>query len=211
MAKAVQRQVTSVGGRIVRQACERIRNASPPGRRRPRARPQTPLDAKIEWLRGKIPEPLWTEQARQNTTPNEQPRGLTWNQALKSLQEDSWERYWTAYLQAIPAGRPRTVAQSDTRRKRSELYVDLSKPMSALITQIRTEKIGLNGFLTERRVPGYLPDCPCGWSRQTAKHIILNCPRYEDRRLDLFALAGTRDFRKMLATSRGAKAAASFL
>jgi hypothetical protein len=80
--------------------------------------------------------------------------------------------------------------------------------MSALITQIRTEKIGLNGFLTERHVPGYSPECPCGWSRQTAKHIILNCPTYEDQRPELYTAAGTRDYRKMLVTSRGAKAAA---
>jgi hypothetical protein len=54
-AKAVKRQATSIGGRTVQQARERIRNATYAGRRS-RNRPQTPLEAKTKWLREKISE-----------------------------------------------------------------------------------------------------------------------------------------------------------
>ena len=83
--------------------------------------------------------------------------------------------------------------------------------MSALITQIRTEKIGLNAFLTTMKVPGYTATCDCGWGQQTAKHIILYCPQYQTQRNKLFQHAETRDYQKMLVTPRGAKAAATFL
>jgi hypothetical protein len=83
--------------------------------------------------------------------------------------------------------------------------------MSALVTQIRTEKIGLNAFLTTMKVPGYTAACDCGWGRQTAKHIILHCPQHQTQRNKLFQDAGTRDYQKMLVTPQGAKAAATFL
>jgi hypothetical protein len=82
--------------------------------------------------------------------------------------------------------------------------------MTALVTQIRTEKIGLNGFLTDRKVSGYSPECLCGWLRQTAKYIILNYLIYENQRQGLYAAVGTRDYKKMLIISRGARAAAIF-
>jgi hypothetical protein len=209
-AKAVKRQATSIGGRTVQQAREKIRNATYVGRRS-RNRPQTPLEAKTKWLREKIPETVWNKLLQPATTQTKGPQDHTLNKELKRLQESNWNRLWEAYLRALPAGRPKTVAQTDTRRNRPEIHVGFSKPMTALVTQIRTEKIGLNGFLTDRQVPGYSPECPCGWSRQTAKHVILNCPIYENQRQGLYAAAGTRDYKKMLIISRGARAAVIFL
>jgi hypothetical protein len=80
-----------------------------------------------------------------------------------------------------------------------------------LVTQIQTEKIGLNGFLLDRKVPKYSPACGCRWSRQDAKHVIMFCPQQKQRREELYQAAGTRDYRKMLVTSRGVKAAATFI
>src|SRR5277367_5023941 len=127
------------------------------------------------------------------------------------MLDEGWEKRWTAYLQAIPDNRTKTPAQLDTRRNRTQLHEGFSKATSALLTQIRTEKIGLNAFFTERKVPGYTPICPCGWLQQTAKHIIMNCQRYSENRLKLYTDAGTHDYRKMLTTARGAKAATTFL
>ena len=96
-------------------------------------------------------------------------------------------------------------------RKRSKLHEGVSKATNSLITQIRTEYIGLNGFLSDRKVPGYTPECECGWSRQTAKHILMSCPRFASTRDELYELAGTRDYSEMLATPRGVKAAAIWI
>src|SRR5271154_2974120 len=73
------------------------------------------------------------------------------------------------------------------------------------------EKISLNAFLADRRVPGYNATCPCGWTRQTTKHILLFCPDHNQHRRQLFELAGTRDYSKMMETARGAKAATYWL
>lgn len=214
-AKAVRRQATSIGGRIIQQARERIRNTALPGVRN-RRQGLTPLETKQKWLQDRIPRELWpdtreNEQTQPGTNRSGQPRTNTWKQALRQMCEDSWERKWTAYLRTLPANSPQTPAQKDRRRNRSQLHETFSKATSALVTQIRTEKIGLNAFLTERRVPGYSATCPCGWQRQTAKHILLYCLTYADRREKLYTLAGTRDYRKMLVTPRGARAAASFI
>src|SRR5271156_5338120 len=100
---------------------------------------------------------------------------MPWKEAIAKITKTSWDKKWTAYLNAIPADRVKSPSQLDTGRKRSQLHTGLSKPMSALITQIRTEKIGLNAFLADRRVPGYTAACTCGWPRQTAKHILMYC------------------------------------
>ena len=123
----------------------------------------------------------------------------------------SWQKRWTAYLGSIQRGKPRTPAQDDTRRNRAQLHATLLKATSALIIQIRTEKIGLNAFLTERRVSGYSLGCPYGFQQQTAKYIIIHCPNYSRDRDSLFRAVGTRDYKKMLATTRGAKVAAHLL
>ena len=78
---------------------------------------------------------------------NDRLRLFTWKEALRTIAIENWERQWNTFLQQIPV-RKRTPAHRDTRRDRSQLHVTLSKATSALVTQIRTEKIGLNAFLT---------------------------------------------------------------
>jgi hypothetical protein len=126
------------------------------------------------------------------------------------MATESWDKRWTPYLRQTPEER-KTPAHRDTRRTRSQLHTTFSKATSALVTQIRTEKIGLNAFLTQQRVPGFTASCECGWQKQTAKHIILFCPNYTEERAKLFREAGTNNYSQMLATTRGAKAAAQFL
>ena len=126
------------------------------------------------------------------------------------MSTESWDKRWEAYLQQTPEAR-KAPAHRDTRKTRSQLHVTLSKATSALVTQIRTEKIGLNAFLARQRVPGYTASCSCGWEQQTAKHILLFCPDYAEGRARLLRDAGTNNYSQMIATTRGAKAAAQFL
>jgi hypothetical protein len=47
------------------------------------------------------------------------------------------------------------------------------KWQSALLVQMRTEKIGLRDYLWRRRVPEFdNPRCGCGERRQTVAHIL---------------------------------------
>src|SRR6266480_6985275 len=56
-------------------------------------------------------------------------------------------------------------------------HAALHKAESAVITQIRTGRIGLAAFLNMVRVPGVeSPACQCGWARETAAHVIAHLP-----------------------------------
>ena len=63
-----------------------------------------------------------------------------------------------------------------------QLHTGLPKPHSSLLTQIRTGKISLAAFLFQCQVPGVdSPACSCGWQWETAKHVILDCPRFAQK------------------------------
>jgi hypothetical protein len=83
-----------------------------------------------------------------------------------------------------------------------QLHERLSKRQSALLVQLRTEKIGLNDFLFNRGVPTVTsPTCSCGERRQTVAHILLRCSKYEDLRNRIFAnVSGRRCLRTILST-----------
>lgn len=73
---------------------------------------------------------------------------------------------------------------------------------------MRTGKIGLAEFLYKCRVPGVAsPSCACGWRTQDAKHVLIHCPNFEDQRQSLIEAAGTDDWRLIITTEKGAKAA----
>src|ERR1700722_19173906 len=82
--------------------------------------------------------------------------------------------------------------------------VENEKPASET-TLVRSECIlGLRAFLHKRRVPGFdNPACDCGGGRQTAKHTIMFCTKWD--RATLFT-AGSQDYRKMVSTARGIRA-----
>lgn len=59
----------------------------------------------------------------------------------------------------------------------------LRKHESSLLTQIRTETIGLNAFLFGCKVPEVMsPLCRCGRAPETAAHLILHCAELADQR-----------------------------
>ena len=146
-AKATRRYEQSIGGQIVREEAAkiRIRTYSFATTRNHQLR-TTPGQDKLRWLREKIPENRWNRIEMDRTSDHDRLRPLTWKEALQKMSTESWEGRWMAYLQQTPEGR-KAPAHRDTRKTRSQLHVTLSKATSALVTQIRTEKIGLNTFL----------------------------------------------------------------
>ena len=213
VANAVRRQAITQRGKVVTNLRDKLRRNAIPGRqRRQQQNKPTPGEIKANWLRERIPEELWTKLTVQAVTiDGERSRGPTWKQAIRKMTDKSWDKRWTAYLHQLPDNRSRSPAQEDMERNSSQLHAGLSKPMSSLITQIRTEKIGLNAFLADRHVPNRIPTCGCGWRRQTAKHIIMSCPTYNTLRQRHLDPARDRDYKQMVATNRGAKAAAKLI
>ena len=72
-----------------------------------------------------------------------------------------------------------------------------------MVTLVRTGHIGLNAYLARRRVPGKTPKCSCGYRAQTAKHVVMFCPRHQERRQQLFNIAGSSDWKAIVQTKKG--------
>ena len=91
------------------------------------------------------------------------------------------------------------------------VHAQLAKAESSLATQIRTKKIGLADFLHRQRVPGVTsPECPCGWHRQTAKHVIMFCPLQEIRE-HLPRVRRDSDYRQLLESASSLRTITSSL
>lgn len=212
VANSTRRLHSSAAGCAVRQACERIRRRHPTTSNYARRQPNTPIQSNTAWLRRTIPSETFSREILRQVTPqSENQRPVTWQKTLEEMVRKSWESRWTAYLASIPPGRPRTPAQIATTRNPLQLHGGLSKATSSMVTQIRTEKIGLRAFLHDRRVPNIQPTCQCGWPRQTAKHIIMFCPRWEDERIALRLTVNLGNYAKLLETPKEARIVAKWL
>ncbi len=99
-----------------------------------------------------------------------------------------------------------------------EIHRGLRKAGSALIVQMRTEKIGLKRFLHSRKVPGFdSPECPCRQGLQSAKHLLVECRLHtqknnriwEDNRKKV--AFGRISWEEMLTNRKFVKKAAQFM
>ena len=130
----------------------------------------------------------------------------TW--AHKEANKD-WARQWASEK------RGRTTFRYTPKPTKSilQLHDGLSKRQSALLVQLRTEKIGLNDFLFSRRVPDAKdPNCLCQEGRQTVSHVLLRCRKYRQlRRQELGRLPGRHDLRDMLNERKAAAKAIKFM
>jgi hypothetical protein len=221
-ANATKRILTGAAAQTIKNACAIIRNRS---LRRTNGRHETQLNRLTKWMQTIVPKKTWDKEIRQVTPERthqerptrerekrqRRPKTKTWSEAICNWKQHRWKELWENYQKSIPPGKVKAPAQKVTNDYYPKIHVGISKATTSLITQIRTEKIGLNAFLAERRVPNRTPECSCGNMRQTAKHILIYCPEFTESREDLYRAAGTRDYSKMLATPRGAKAAANWL
>ncbi|KAF7670721.1 ribonuclease h-like, partial [Alternaria burnsii] len=93
------------------------------------------------------------------------------------------------------------------------LYERLTKRESALLVQLRTEKIGLKDLLFARRVPDVTsPRCDCGARQLTVAHILLHCSKRRHLRDRIFANLSRRDnIRTILSTPQLATKAIKYI
>ena len=98
-------------------------------------------------------------------------------------------------------------------KKVLQLHEGLSKRESALLVQLRTEKIGLNDFLFSRGVPSVTsPRCECGERRQTVAHVLLRCRTHKDLRNRIFGtLSGRHNLRTILSKPQLATKAIEYM
>jgi hypothetical protein len=146
---------------LVKNACLKIRNKLRGRRRRRQQQPtQTEGEARTQWAEA------WLKDEHQEDLP-----------AAKVLLS-RWKQRWEAERPEWGLLGVREPGRAAVKR-----HAALHKAESAVITQIRTGRIGLAAFLNQARVPGVeSPACQCGWARETAAHIIAHCPRFAGAR-----------------------------
>ena len=127
------------------------------------------------------------------------------------LQRQAHERWKTRWEQGVKGEHLRQLTPTPSKAVR-KLHAGRTKAESALLTQLRTGKIGFNAFLHERRVPGYeSPRCACGQSRMTVRHVLLTCHLWKKEREARIKPLRTTSLNTILGTAKGASAATRFI
>ena len=113
----------------------------------------------------------------------------------KAAAARDWEARWTAQARTAPARADNTPAAKALEGGQLRLYEKLAKAEGSALGQARTEKIGLQRFLFQRKVPGVVsPTCPCGRGDQTAAHLFTKCTDVlRSRSLRAFGYATEKD------------------
>ena len=129
----------------------------------------------------------WRADGRTRPPAERPPTLYPLKSTLRRWCKTQAERAWAAKWKAETRGRATYRLSPLPTKKVLKLHENLSKRESALLVQMRTEKIGLNDFLFNRRVPEVVSArCECGERRQTAAHILLRCRIYKDLRNQVF-------------------------
>ena len=110
--------------------------------------------------------------------------------------EREWKKRWDERVARLPRGRRATAWETPWAQEPRMLYAGLTKAEATALFLMRTEVIGLNGWLAAVGVPEKLPTCPCGWRVQTVRHVLLHCPQYDRR--DLLSKCGTERMEAIL-------------
>ena len=134
--------------------------------------------------------------------------------ALERKASELWEEAWTNEK----TGRELHAICLKPTKKTLGVHRGLSKAASALIEQMRTEKIGLKKFLHSRKVPGFdSPECPCRRGLQSAKHLLVECLLHTQKRNRIWEEArkkvafGRISWEEMLTKPKFVKKAAQFM
>jgi hypothetical protein len=151
-------------------------------------------------------------RTQRGATQTEQ-RGPTSRKRLKKTLEKESLRKWTARWTTSKKGRDIYTLNPIPDQKTPKLYMDRARPISSITIQLRSQKIGLQGFLHRQRVPGIdSPICPyCREKEETTEHFLLECGEWERERGLFLASYRERSLNSTLKTREGCLAAARFV
>ena len=104
--------------------------------------------------------------------------------AIRKHAYQQWAKEWTTETRGSALRKIQSISSIKTMR----LHARLKRAKTSLITQIRTEKIGLKAFLYSRKVSDVENDqCDCGRIKQTARHLLYECRLLASQRRRLWA------------------------
>ena len=129
---------------------------------------------------------------------------------IKELAMRHWEQAW----EAAPHGRVTYLLEPVPHKSVLQKHSVLKKPESSVLTQTRTGKIALNAYLFSigRAEHPHCHHCPL--TRETVRHVLMECPEYEDLRVNIFGHHYTHMFydkRKLLSNPKTAKQVVNFM
>lgn len=103
--------------------------------------------------------------------------------SLKMWSRKETDNSWQAEWQHETKGRASFRYAPVPSEKVLQLHEGLSQRQSAILGQLRTDKIGLRDFLFRRKMPGVLdPICRRQGGRQTVRHVLLMCRKLRELR-----------------------------
>jgi len=168
------------------------------------------------WRRQRGRRGRWIEQDTDSTAPTPHfMRSL--KAATKSALTKQIQQRWRMEWHHESRGRAVYKLTPQTDAKDTGTTPGTTSRLSSVITQMRTEKIGLRQFLYQRHVPGVEDgQCECGRGSQTVRHVLLACPRHTVLRRRIWGeVPGRRiegkDLKEILNTPAQATKAAKFM
>jgi ribonuclease HI len=155
----------------------------------------------------------WRENGRRQQPADPPPQLYPLRTTLRRWCKTQTERAWISAWREEKKGRATYRHTPTPTKKVLQLHERLSKRESALLVQLRTEKIGSNDFLFNRGVPIVASlGCSCGERRQTVAHVLLRCSKYKDLRNRIVAnLSGRYCLRTILSMPQLATKAIKYM
>jgi len=216
-ARTAARIHTTKAAKGIKSMCNRIHRQTA-GRRGRLAIPRSsPLDCMNAWTaqlapgpdaqenpsQG-IPQPPWEKHEK----PPPSKRLVRLYEGITSYYKDKWKDRWKAGKKGAHS---RHLWPAPSRRT-MEAHTGMKKHESALLTQLRTGKVGFNAFLHSMRVPDIQgPECDCQEGDMTVEHVLLKCPQWNTERAELISPLCTNNLKEILTTKSGGKAATRFV
>ncbi len=196
----------------IKKMCKQICRQTTGKRGRTATPRSSPADRTNTWADQFTSEPQEAQQTNKNVPPWEKNQEPRHNKRLSRLYEGLTSHYnerWKDRWKSGKKGAHSRNLWSHPTERTIEAHMGLKKHESALLTQLRTGKIGFNAFLYEMKVPNILsPNCDCPREESmTVEHILLNCPKWSTEREELIHPLRTTDIKEILTSKRGAKAA----
>ena len=155
----------------------------------------------------------WRQRGPAGPRAEEPPELYSLRSTLKTWAHKEANSTWAAKWAVDERGRTSFRYTPKPTKKVMQLHDGLSKRQSAILVQMRTEKIGLNDFLFGRRVPDVTDaNCPCREGRQTVSHVLLRCRKHRQlRQRELDGILGRHDLRNLLNERKVATKAIKFM
>ena len=105
-----------------------------------------------------------------------------------------WDKRWKEETKEVQYRK----LTSKVNRRHLNIHAERPKAHSALIIQLRTDKIEFNKFLHERRVFSVLTaHYLCDEGHITVKHVLLFCPNWRKKRKKMLQRAKITDIKRL--------------